>query len=385
MSLTPSDEEIQIRDAVRRITESFGPEYMRKCQAAEQAPTELWATLADAGFIGINLPSQYGGGDMGLTGLQIVAEETAAAGALMVMLVMSSGIAGPILAKHGTPEQKELWLTAMAAGTKKMSFAITEPDAGSNSHDLRSELTPDGEGGYFLRGQKTFISGVDDADAVLVVARPRTSDGTLGRPCLCIIDVHSAGFTKTHIPMPAFSPDRQWTLYFDDVRVPADCLIGGTEGGLAAVFDGLNPERVLIAAFANGIGRRALTKATTYATERQVWNAPIGSHQAVAHPLARAKIELELARLMTQKAARLVDAGHTDSGEASNMAKFAAAEAAIHCVDATIQTHGGNGFALEYGISDMYWPARLFRTAPVSAEMILNYIAQHSLGLPRSY
>ncbi|MEV6773982.1 acyl-CoA dehydrogenase family protein [Nocardia sp. NPDC051030] len=385
LDLVPGDEEQQIRASVRRITESFGPAYMRDCHAAGKPPAELWKALADNGFIGVNLPGEYGGGDLGLTGLHAVAEESAAAGGLLVMLVMSSGIAGPILAKHGTAEQKQRWLTGMADGSIKLSFAITEPEAGTNSHNLRTELRSDGKGGYLLRGEKTFISGVDDADAVLVVARTRGANGELGRPCLCIIDVDAAGFTRTVVPMPAFSADRQWTLFFDDVPVSADRLVGGVDGGMTAVFDGLNPERILIASFANGIGRRALEKASAYVKERQVWGVPIGSHQAVAHPLAKAKVELELARLMTQKAAALVDANAEGAGEASNMAKYAAAEAAVHCVDAAIQAHGGNGFALEYGISDMYWPARLFRTAPVSAEMILNYVAQHSLRLPRSY
>ena len=155
-------------------------------------------------------------------------------------------------------------------------------------------------------------------------------------------------------------------------------------GGLAAVFDGLNPERMILAAFATGAGMRALSKASAYARERAVWGAPIGTHQGIAHPMAKAKIELELARLMTAKATALFDAGGP-CGEEANFAKYAAAEAAIHCVDVAIQTHGGNGFTLEYGISELWWGARLLRTAPVSAEMILNYVAQHSLGLPKSY
>ncbi len=162
-------------------------------------------------------------------------------------------------------------------------------------------------------------------------------------------------------------------------------LIGGENGGLGPIFDGLNPERIMGASMANGAARFALEKAADYARERNVWGAPIGTHQGISHPLAQAKIELELARLMTQKAAALYDAGAKGAGEAANMAKYAAAEAAIHCVDQAIQTHGGNGFALEYGLTDMYWGARLTRTAPVSREMILNYVAEHSLGLPRSY
>jgi alkylation response protein AidB-like acyl-CoA dehydrogenase len=220
---------------------------------------------------------------------------------------------------------------------------------------------------------------------VLVVARTKLEDGSLGLPSLAIVDVDAPGFTRDAIPMPLIGPDQQWTLFFDDVEVDDERLVGGENGGLGPVFDGLNPERIMGASIASGIGLLALEKASAYAREREVWGAPIGTHQAIAHPLAEAKVELEMARLMTQKAAALYDAGAPGAGEASNMAKYAAAEAAIKCVDRAIQTHGGNGFALEYGLTDLWWGVRVTRTAPVSREMILNYVAEHSLGLPKSY
>ncbi len=385
LALIPSDDELAIRASVRSICESFGPRYQRECYEAGEPPRALWQALAEAGYVGINVPEEWGGGGLGMTGLNMVGEELAAAGQGTLMLVVSSGIAGSVLALHGTPEQKERWLRGVAAGTTKLAFAITEPDAGTNSHNIRTELRSDGNGGYLLTGQKVFISGVEDADAVLVIARFRREDGELGLPCLCIVDVDAPGFRRDVIPMPYLGADKQWTLFFDDVPVEADRLVGSEESGLAVVFDGLNPERIIIAALANGASMYALEKAAAYARERTVWKAPIGSHQAVAHPLAKAKIELELARLMTAKAAALFDAGAPEAGEASNMAKYAAAEAAGHAVDAAIQTHGGNGLTLEYGVSDMWWMARLLRIAPVSAEMILNHVAQHTLGLPRSY
>jgi alkylation response protein AidB-like acyl-CoA dehydrogenase len=383
LPLVPDDEELRIRESVRGITSSFGPHYARECYEQGKAPTALWEALADKGFVGANIPVEWGGAGLGMYALQVVAEESAAAGVILLMLVVSPAIAGSILTLHGTEEQKDRWLRGIAAGTTRMAFAITEPDAGTNSHNLRTELRRNGDG-YVLSGQKVFISGIEDATALLVVARMRDQDGQLGKPCMCIVDVDAPGFSREVIPMPFIGPDRQWTLFFDGVEVPADRLVGGERGGLAAVFDGLNPERIIIAAGANGAGRRALDKASAYASERAVWGSPIGAHQGVSHPLAKAKIQLELARLMTQKAAMLVDA-RAPAGEASNMAKYAAAEAATQCVDAAIQAHGGNGFTLEYGISDLWWGARLTRTAPVSAEMILNYVAQHSLGLPKSY
>jgi alkylation response protein AidB-like acyl-CoA dehydrogenase len=319
-----------------------------------------------------------------------VGEEIAAAGKSVLLIVVSPAIVGNILARHGTDQQKERWLRGIAAGTTKIAFAITEPDAGTNSHNLSTSVERRRGGGaagarFLLRGQKTYISGVEHAEAVLVVARSRLPDGSLGLPSLAIVDVDTPGFTRDEIPMPYLGPDKQWTLFFDDVELEEERLIGGEGGGLGPVFDGLNPERIMGAAIACGAGRRALEKAATYASERVVWDAPIGTHQGVSHPLAEAKIQLELARLMTQKACALYDAGVPGAGEASNMAKFSAAEAAILCVDRAIQAHGGNGFALEYGLSDMWWGVRLTRTAPVSREMILNYVAEHSLGLPKSY
>jgi alkylation response protein AidB-like acyl-CoA dehydrogenase len=384
LPLVPTEEERQIRAAVQGICNEFPQDYSRTKHAAGEPPTELWDALAEKGYLGINLPEEWGGGGLGMTGLAAVGEEVYASGKSLILIIVSPAIVGNILARHGTDAQNERWLRGIAAGTTKIAFAITEPDAGTNSHNLATSLERRGDG-FVLNGQKTYISGVEHADAVLVVARSRLPDGSLGLPSLAIVDVDAPGFTRDPIPMPYLGPDKQWTLFFDGVELEEERLIGGEGGGLGPVFDGLNPERIMGAAIGCGSGLRALSKAAAYANERQVWGAPIGTHQGIAHPLAEAKVELELARLMMQKAAALYDAGAPGAGEASNMAKYAAAEAAIHCVDRAIQTHGGNGFALEYGLSDMWWGARLIRTAPVSREMILNYVAEHSLGLPKSY
>ncbi len=384
LALVPSDEERQIRDTVRGICEGYGPAYIRRCVEANEPPRELWDALAEKGYLGINLPQSYGGGGLGMSGLQVVGEEIVAAGCSLLLIVVSPAIVGSILVRHGTESQREAWLPGIAAGTTRVAFAITEPDAGTNSHNLSTAATRS-NGAYRLRGTKYYISGVEDAHAILVIARKRDEEGNLGLPLLLLVDVDSPGLERQAIPMAVRGADRQWQLFFDDVEVPADRLIGESEDvGLKAAFDGLNPERIMGAALSNGTGRRALAQASAYARERVVWSTPIGAHQGISHPLAQAKIELELARLMTQKAAALYDAG-APAGEAANMAKYAAAEAAIHCVDQAIQTHGGNGFALEYGLTDLYWGARVARTAPVSREMVLNYVAEHSLGLPRSY
>jgi alkylation response protein AidB-like acyl-CoA dehydrogenase len=384
LPLVPTEEERQIRAAVRGICNEFPDDYSRSKHSAGEPPTELWDALAEKGYLGINLPEEWGGGGLGMAGLAAVGEEIYASGKSLILVIVSPAIVGNIFARHGSEEQNERWLRGIAAGTTKVAFAITEPDAGTNSHNLATSLERRG-GRLMLNGQKTYISGVEHADAVLVVARSRLPDGSLGLPSLAIVDVDAPGFTRDEIPMPYLGPDKQWTLFFDDVELEEERLIGGEGGGLGPVFDGLNPERIMGAAIGCGTGLRALAKASAYARERKVWGAPIGTHQGIAHPLAEAKVELELARLMTQKAAALYDAGAPGAAEASNMAKYAAAEAAIHCVDSAVQTHGGNGFALEYGVSDLWWGARLIRTAPVSREMILNYVAEHSLGLPKSY
>jgi alkylation response protein AidB-like acyl-CoA dehydrogenase len=383
LPLVDSDEQRMMRETVASIVRGFGPRYTREKVDAGEPPTELWDALASRGYLGVNIPEEYGGGGLGMSALAVVGEEISANGGSLLLIVVSPAIVGSILAKHGTEEQKDVWLRGIAAGTTKVAFAITEPDAGSNSHNI-STAARRTNGGYAIRGQKTYISGVEEADAILVVARKREADGSLSLPLLFLVDVDAPGLERQHIPTVEPGANKQWLLYFEDVEVAADRLVGSETTGLKAAFDGLNPERIMGAAVCNGAARRALELASAYAREREVWGVPIGTHQGISHPLAQAKIELELARLMMYKAAALYDAG-LPAGEPSNMAKYAAGEAGIRCVDQAIQTHGGNGFATEYGLTDLYWGVRLVRTAPVSREMILNYVAEHSLGLPRSY
>jgi alkylation response protein AidB-like acyl-CoA dehydrogenase len=384
LSLIPSDEERQMRETVSAICRDLGgPKYTRARVAAGEPPTELWDALASRGFLGVNVPEEYGGSGLGMSALAAVGEEITAAGCGLLLIVVSPAIVGSILARHGTPDQKERWLRPIGEGSIKVAFAITEPDAGSNSHNISTAASAI-DGGYSISGQKTYISGVEEADAILVVARKREEDRSLSLPLLAIVDVDSRGLERQQIPTVEPGANKQWQLFFDGVEIEADRVIGGEDAGLKAAFDGLNPERIMGAAVCNGTARRALQLASEYARTRTVWKGPIGAHQGISHPLAQAKIELELARLMQQKAAALYDAG-LPAAEESNMAKYAAAEAGVRCVDQAIQTHGGNGFALEYGLTDMYWGVRLVRTAPVSREMILNYVAEHSLGLPRSY
>jgi alkylation response protein AidB-like acyl-CoA dehydrogenase len=383
LPLEPTDEETMLRETVAGIVARYGNEYYRKVSVAGEPMRELWRELGAGGFLGLNLPEEYGGGGAGLTQLAVVLEETSAGGCPGMGMVLSQGIVGSVFARHGTPEQKRRYLPGICAGTERFSFALTEPDAGSNSHKLSTTARRDGSD-WVIRGSKTYISGVDHADHLLLVARTGADAKDRGTLSLFILDPNSPGLTREPIPTALFAPERQFTLFFDDVRIPADSLVGELDRGLVAVFDGLNPERVLSAVLCTGIARYALDKATRYAGEREVWGVPIGAHQAVAHPLAESTIELAAARHMVWRAAALYDAG-LPAGEAANMAKYLASKAGSHALDRAIQVHGGNGLADEYGLANLWGVVRLQQIGPVSSEMVLNNIAQHTLGLPRSY
>ncbi|WP_406726900.1 acyl-CoA dehydrogenase family protein [Streptomyces sp. GD-15H] len=396
MPVIESEEHKALRAAVAALGNRYGRAYTTRT-IAEGNPTELWSEAAELGYLGVNLPEEYGGGGGGIAELSIVLEELGAAGCPLLMLVVSPAICGTVIARFGTEDQKQQWLPALGNGTRIMAFGITEPDAGSNSHRITTTARRDPDtGDWLLTGRKVFVSGVDIADATLIVGR--TEDTRTGRlkPCLFIVPRDTEGFQRRVIDMELNAVAKQFELVLDDVRLPADALVGGgtshasgsggEDAGLLQLFAGLNPERIMTAAFAVGLGRHALAKAVAYARERTVWNAPIGAHQAIAHPLAQAHIDLELARLMMQKAAHLYDSGDdVGAGEAANMAKYAAAEACVKAVDQAVHTLGGNGLTREFGLASLITAARVSRIAPVSREMILNYVSHQTLGLPKSY
>ncbi|MGH9291893.1 MAG: acyl-CoA dehydrogenase family protein [Acidimicrobiales bacterium] len=384
MDFRPTPEQDMLRDAVAKLATSFGHSYYQEKVASGAKQDELWHELGAAGYLGVHLPELFGGGGMGISELTIVAEELAAAGCPLLLLLVSPAICATLVSKFGTDAQRNRWLPGLAAGEAKMAFAITEPDAGSNAHNISTAARKDGDV-WMLSGTKYYISGADEAADVLVVARTGTEESSgHAKLSLFVVDADAPGLSHSPIPVEIAAPEKQFTLYFSDVAVGADRLLGTEGDGLHQVFAGLNPERLMSAATSCGIGRYALGRAAQYARERSVWGKPIGTHQGLAHPLAVAKIEVELARLMLHKATWSYDAG-LDAAEAANMAKYAAAEASLAALDQAIQTHGGNGLSSEFGLMDLYGTARLLRTAPVSREMILNFVAQHSLGLPKSY
>ena len=385
MAFSETEERRELRAQVARLAGKYGREWFTEKARAGEKTTELWLEIGKFGYLGINIPEEYGGGGGGIGDVAAVCEELAAQGCPLLLMVVSPAICGTVIARYGTEAQKRRWLPGICDGTGTMAFAITEPDAGTNTHNITTTARRDGDG-WVLKGQKIWISGVDEADHVLVVAR--TEDARTGKlkPCLFVVPTDAAGFEFTAIPMEIISPENQFQVFIDDVRLPADALVGDENGGLVQLFAGLNPERIMAASFSLGLARYALRQATAYAKERTVFSAPIGSHQAIAHPLAQSHIEIEMARLMTQKAAALYDAGdELAAGEAANMAKYAAAEAACDVVDRAVQTHGGYGASQEYGMAGLLVATRVGRIAPVSREMILNFVAMHSLGLPKSY
>ena len=385
--LTP--EQDSLREAVGALGRRYGHEYyVRKAKSGEHT-TELWTEAGKLGYLGVSVAAEYGGGGGGITELAIVCEELAAAGCPLLLLVVSPAIAGTVIARHGTADQRERLLPGLATGETKIAFAITEPEAGSNFHRLGTVARRDGDD-WLITGRKCFISGVDEAPYLLVVARTAaggTSGGGRLSPALFLVPTDAAGLTRSQLEMEIVSPENQWLVYLDDVRVGHDALIGGDpDAALPALFAGLNPERITVAAMGIGTARYALERASAYAATRSVWGRTIGTHQGIAHPLAHAAIQVELARLMIGKAAALYDAGRDlEAGVAANMAKYASSEAATLAVDTAIQALGGNGMTTEYGVATLLGGVRAGRIAPVSREMILNFVSQHVLGQDKSY
>ncbi|KRA37779.1 MULTISPECIES: acyl-CoA dehydrogenase family protein [unclassified Nocardioides] len=381
-----SDDHRAIRESVAKICARYGQQYFLEKSRNDEDITELWAELGQAGLLGVHLPEEYGGGGAGMQEAVVVVEELAAHGMPMLVWVISPAMIGSILATYASDALKQEWLPGIANGTKKVAFGLTEPDAGSNSHEVATTATRDGDG-WRISGSKYYISAIDQSDALLLVAR----DADLSTPekkrlSIFVIPTDAPGLTYQRIDTSIVSPDKQFSVFLDDVYVGPESLVGEAGQGLRQVFAALNPERILVGAITTGVGRFAIEKASDYAKTRAVWSGvPIGQHQGVAHPLAAAHIDVEVARLATKNAAVLYDEGDTGVAEAANIAKFVGSEAALKALDQAIQVHGGNGLAKEYGLSELWFVTRLMRTAPVSREMVLNFVAQTSLGLPRSY
>jgi alkylation response protein AidB-like acyl-CoA dehydrogenase len=396
LSFALGEKQEMVLEAVRGMLRKVEPkreQYLRMIYEEQRFPDELWEAMVEAGIIGALVPEQYGGTGLGLTGMALAIEEMSNHGLASAFCILTT-MANMAILRGGSEAQRAYWMPKVADGTAKFAFAITEPDCGTNSFRMRSMATRDGDG-YRLNGSKGWITGADVADYILVVARTMSYDEIKARGLprtaglgLFIIDGKAKGLELQAMDTAGIEGYQQFMLYFDDVEVPLERRIGEEHAGAGVLFTALNPERILAGAVAVGMSEFALRKAVAYAKERVVFgDSPIGTYQAVQHPLARVKVEQEAARLLTYKAAWLFDQGRSpmEVGHAANMAKLFSSEMVVKAVDAAIQAHGGNGFVREYHLINLWAPARLLKTAPINNEMILNQLSEHLLGLPRSY
>lgn len=363
--------------AVAEVAYGIGARFAGRRFNDEAVAAEQWEALKQAGFHGLGVPEEYGGGG-GMWETCLVMERMAAGGFPASRPVLNN-IASSILARHGTPEQRAAWLPRIASGDAKFSFALTEPGTGSNTLKMKSRATLH-DGAWTLNGEKTYISGVESANAMLAV----TQDVDHGGLALFIFDYPHEGIDVTPVTTEVLLPDKQWNVFFTDTSLPLSSAIGEPGKGGRVLFDGLNPERLSVAASAIGTGRWCLDQAATYANERVVFDVPIGTHQAVAHPLAESFVALEGAWALLRKAANLYDRNER-AGLASNIAKIAATDAGLMAADEALQTFGGSGFTAESMMLQRFTFMRLQKSIPVSREMALNHIAMNALRLPKSY
>lgn len=375
----------ELRRSVAEVAKRYGLEYYVEKAHAGEDTTEVWEEAGKAGFLGVSIPREYGGGGAGMYELHIVAEEFATHGVPLLFLPVSAAICATVLTMTGTEEQRQQWLPGFADGSQRMTFAVSDPDGGSNLFRIAATARRD-RNGWVLSGKKSLVSAVDLADAMMVVARTRNERTGLPTLGLFIVPRDTPGVSWERVPMALVAATGQFDVTFDDVRLPADALVGGDMTALKQLFtSGLNPERITFAAWTNGLGRCALDLATRRANERRVWDTTLGAHQGLAHPLAAAMVDLELSRMCVQKAAWLYDNGEDRSGEVANMGKYSSAEAAIKMIDQAVQTFGGHGMTERSGVGILYSMVRVARVAPVSREMLLNGFAKNTLGLEKSY
>ncbi len=384
--LTSAQEEI-VRQ-VRTLASRFDDEYWRECDRKGEFPNDFYDAIAKAGYLGVAIPEAYGGSGLGITEAALVMREVAASGgAMSAASAIHLSIFGvsPIVF-HGTKEQKRRFLPPVVRGEMHVSFAVTEPDAGNDITHIRTFARREGDY-YILNGRKVFTTKARESRKMLILTRTtpfekvaKKTDGMtlffadIDPSAVEVRELHKLGRAAVDTNM----------LFIDNLKVPASDLIGGEGRGFHSLLDGLNPERILVAAEGIGIGRAALAKAVRYAKERVVFGRPIGQNQAIAHPLADVYTKLEAAELMMMKAAWLFD-HRKPCGPEANTAKLRAADAAFEACDRAVQTLGGYGYVRDYDVERYFRECRLLKIAPVSQEMVLNSISEHVLGLPRSY
>ena len=377
-----------IESTAAEIAAEYGPAYWREKEEQGEFAQEYWDALADADFHGLLIPEEYGGAEMGMQEMGLAMETLCAEGCGMAgtwYLVLTAGMAAVGITKHGTPEQKERFLPDIAAGDRNFSIGITEAKAGTNTLNVSTRAEQDGDE-YVLNGEKAWITFSDRADNMILVTRTTPKDevekGTEGIS-LFIVDMDDPNIEVSPIPKHAMNYSKSCEVFFDDVRVPEENLLGERDEGWWALVDTLNPERIGFAAAGTGIGKLAANTAIEYANEREVFGTPIGTHQAVSFPLTKAYARMETAALMREKAAWLYDQGEP-CGYETNIAKATAVEAGIEAVKQSMQAFGGWGYAKEYDIERWWREINLTRLAPVTQQMAYNHIGQQ-IGFPKSY
>lgn len=381
-----SENVMAVKGLVQDLAKRFDRKYWLQCVREGRFTDELWRTMGDMGLLGLDIPEEYGGTGGGFTETVALMEGLSQAGLPPLYLVIT-GMSRPAILRHASEELKKKYIPPTVTGEKKFCFAITEPNAGTNTFKIEMLAKRADNGNYVINGQKVFISGANEADFVLLVARTtpykQVSDRRDGIS-LFIVDMKSPGIEMQPLNIPLMAPEKQFLVYFTDVEVPAENLVGQEGKGLRCMFDALNPERLLIAAMCIGIGDYTLAKGVNYAKERAPFDKPIGSYQSLQHPMAYAKTHLEAARLMLYRASESYDQGG-NAGPEANMAKLLGTEAGVEACEIAIQAHGGNGFDLDYDVISLWPLARLMKVAPINNQMVLNYIGEHVLGLPKSY
>lgn len=385
--------ERMIRETARDVAAEYDDAYWRAVTGPEKRdPDEFWQECADVGFLGVTVPEEYGGEGMGISELTAIVEELTANGCFgSEMLFVVNVVFGAVtLSNHGSEDQKQELLEPLVEGDLNFCMALTEPNAGHNAPNMDTFAEQTDDGGYEITGSKQWISGVDRADKMLLVARTtpveEVDKRTMGIT-LFLADPHDDAIERRELDTGIPTPERQFELSLDGYEASEEDIIGTKGMGLYQLFDTVNPERLVGAAGAVGTGRAALERSVEYARDREVFDQPIGAHQAVQHPIADSWSQLEAANLLVRKATWMMDNGVDPKkvAEVSNMAKLRASEAASEATDVAVQVHGGNGFSKEYSVIEMWKGVRLGRVAPGSTEMMRNHIAEHALNLPRSY
>ena len=377
----------EIRDAVAKLCEQFPGEYWRKLDQDKTYPTEFVRALTEGGYLSILIPEEFGGSGLPLGAACAVLEEIHRSGGNGGACHAQMYTMGTLL-RHGSAEQKAQYLPAIADGSLRLqAFGVTEPSSGTDTSRIRTHAVRDGDD-YVVNGQKVWISRTEHSDLMILLVRttPReeVAKYTDGMSVLLVDMREAVGKGLTIKPIDTLMNHATTELFFDDLRVPVKNLIGEEGKGFRCILDGMNAERILIAAECIGDARWFTQKSTQYACDREVFGRPIGQNQGIQFPIARAHIQSEAAALMVQKAADLYDAGQSAGAEA-NMAKLLASEASWAAADQCIQTHGGYGFAVEYDVERKFRETRLYQVAPVSTNLILSFVATQELGMPKSF